>query len=234
MSLVFLADEEKMPWEEVKVTLYMVALLLLVTIGLWWELLIFIMTIRFFRRFKLSKKVFAWFLLLINLSLSWRIFYLLVIVYSHRPYHWQMAFQVWFVTFLDNLNLIFLILAGTVNVYNWIRFTLSLRVYDQRTKKKHKFWLSTINFCTPIVIVFITAVYFTYFIVGCTVRIEGDGLYYVSFAMNTLFFLSLAISFFSAEWYLKSQLRLWNEEVEKKSRHKITFAAQAIAIPFCL
>lgn len=65
---------------------------------------------------------------------------------------------------------------------------------------------------------------------------QGDELYEMSDEIINMFslvyFTILGIVFIFLGYYLKKQLRLWNEEVERQARHKIMFAAGILAGPF--
>ena len=54
------------------------------------------------------------------------------------------------------------------------------------------------------------------------------------YAVNIILFALLGICFIGATLFLKRRLKLWNEEVEKHSRCKISFAAHILSIPFLL
>lgn len=177
--------------------------------------------------------MFAIFLILINLSLWWRIFFLLVGVYLNRPGHWDGA-HIWFVTIVDTLNQTFLILAGIVNIYNWISFSLWLRVYDEESIKRNRFWMRILNVTTPIICTLIILTYLSFFTMACAMPLASmkndDAIY----GVNIILFALLGICFIFATLFLKHRLRLWNEEIEKYSRCKVSFASHILSIPFLL
>lgn len=109
--------------------------IVLLVIGLIWEIFILAVTIRFLIRFKLKKKIFTLFLVFINLSLIWRISYLSTNVYRNRAHHWDGG-SLWEAAVLSSLNLTFFMVAGMLNIYNWARFTLCLKAFDEETKYK--------------------------------------------------------------------------------------------------
>lgn len=132
------------------------------------------------------------------------------------------------------MNQTFLALAGIINIYNWISFGLWLRVFDEESTKRNKLWLFILNIITPIFWTIILVTYLSFFTATCahpSTRLKNDDALY---AINIALFAFLGVSFIFATLFLKYKLKLWNEEIEKLTRMKISFAAHILTIPFLL
>lgn len=198
------------------------------------EAFIIFTTFRFLKRFGFKKKVFALFLIWINWSLVWRIIYIIVLVFNNRPGHCDNQ-PYCEEHILDTMNLTFLVLAGTINIYNWFHFTLTLRVYDQGKKKTNKFWLHILNICTPILWIIVFLIYLSYFTVSWSSHFTDGQHLTLDNIINWItigLFLLLGVAFIIASWHLRRELWLWNEEVAKKATKKIIFAAYIMIVPF--
>ena len=49
-----------------------------------------------------------------------------------------------------------------------------------------------------------------------------------------IFFLMLGLTFVIIGWYLKRELRLWNEDIEQKIRPKINLAMNLLSFPYII
>lgn len=134
------------------------------------------------------------------------------------------------------MNITFLAMAGIFNIYNWIRFTLSLKSYDRETKRAKKWRLKLVNILLPALMVLIVILYCTWFTiswfdsVGELSKSAND----IIDGWSSVLFLTLAACFLAIGFYLKRELKLWNEEVEKQARCKINFAMWVLSIPFVI
>lgn len=159
-------------------------------------------------------------------------------MYVNRPYSCGGGLSVCSSLIISALNLTFLILAGVLNVYNWLYFTLSLKTFNQTKMKSKERALKILKILVPILVVVILILYATSFTVVCFADTFESNIYFI---MNRtidftslIFFLFVGGMFLVIGEYLKRELRLWNEEVENQARYKINFAVYIISIPFII
>ena len=103
-------------WERKDFKLYEATMIALLVAAFLWELFIFVITVKFLRVFKAKKKVFALFLIAINLSLIWRLIWIWAEIYQNRAYTWEDT-GICTDSILTYMNIMFLGIGAFLNVY---------------------------------------------------------------------------------------------------------------------
>ena len=169
----------------------------------------------------------------INLSLLWRIAFIIVEIYHNRSHVWDET-PLWADAILSTMNLLFLALAGVLNIYNWLSFIYTLRNYDHQAKLRKQTYLRLLNYAIPILSLLMIFTYWAWFTIACSG--SSESLYGtandVIDSWSWILFLSLGISFLIIGRKLKQELRIWNEDIEDKTRGKINFAMHVLSFPF--
>lgn len=147
-------------WEEKSFKFYETALIGILIIAGITELFVAFVTIRFLIMFKWKKGVFALFMISLNVSLLFRIAYLSNLIHVNRPHHWFQA-RTWGGTIIQYSHIMFLALAGAINIYNWLSFTFSLKSVDRRTIMVRRRRSKLLSWVAPIVVLIIFLWYTT-------------------------------------------------------------------------
>ena len=147
-------------WEEKSFKFYQAALIAILIIAGIVQLFVAFVTIRFLIQFKWRKIIFALFMISLNVSLLFRIAFLSNLIYVNRPHHWFQALT-WGGTIIQYSHILFLALAGAINIYNWLSFTFSLKSLDRRTIFIRRRRGRLLHWVAPIVILIIILWYTT-------------------------------------------------------------------------
>ena len=84
------------------------------------------------------KSLFTAFLLFINLALIGRLVFLVSEAILNRPGHWEFR-TYWAEGLISYSGSFFFSIAGLLNIYNWIYFTLAIKtIYESRKEYKQK------------------------------------------------------------------------------------------------
>ena len=110
------------------------SLIALLFIAIVCQACIFFTTISFIIKFRTNKKVFALFMICLNISLIWRLAYISEQIYQNRAHKCESEGEC-LNAFISYSNIIFLAVAGFLNIYNWLAFTFTLRGFHTQTNK---------------------------------------------------------------------------------------------------
>ena len=127
-------EDEKYNCEIRKFKKIMVSLIFLLFIAIVCQVCIFYTTISFIIKFRTKKKVFALFMICLNISLIWRLAFISEQIYQNRAQRCKVE-GTCFNAFISYSNIIFLAVAGFLNIYNWLAFTFTLRGFHTQTNK---------------------------------------------------------------------------------------------------
>ena len=119
-------------------TKYEIVMIFLSAVTCLWLILTLYVTIRFLVSFRFMKKLFAVFLLMLNLALIGRFLYIVDEAFLNRPRHWENRSN-WSEGLISYSGTFFFSLAGLLNIYNWLYFTVSFKtIFESRVLYKQK------------------------------------------------------------------------------------------------
>lgn len=178
-------------------------------------------TLKFFLSFGLKKVLFSFFLIFLNLALIARAVFIASEIYLNRPAHWDHRDH-WTEGFISFSGSFFFSLAGLLNIYNWVYFTLSIKtIFESRKLYKIKIRRIVNWSLLPSLLVIVAS-----FIAGFTwswllpnsERPKPDKdednkalLQYFSIVTSTIYFI-LSFGFAYAGYFLLKEIAIRNEE----------------------
>lgn len=193
------------PWEMRTFKKIQLSLLLLLIVALSCLIFIGIVTYKFFKKHRGKKKIFKLFLVWINLSILFRLAFIINWMINNRANTWVYS-EKCLNSVVSYSNIIFLSVAGVLNVYNWLRFSFTfhsfssmVHIRDHSTYKVLKFvllaslLLITITNLSGLLWIWIDKNPSLFFSMG----------YYILNYFNCIIFISLGVSFLLVGWNLK-------------------------------
>lgn len=209
------------------ITKYEWVMITLAIITTAWMVLTIYVTVKFFVNFKFRKGLFSFFLVLLNFALWGRLTFIGSEIVLNRPSHWGHR-KHWAEGLVSYSGSFFLSIAGLLNIYNWLYFTLSIKtIFESRKqfKLKVKKWINWLFLPSVLFIVLSFSVGFTWsWLIPDTEKGKPDKdednkivVQYFSVLTWTIYIL-LGIGFALAGMFLLKEVTLRNEEAGSRMK----------------